>query len=281
MSLGPTVPVSRPIAVTLPAHGVFFAESVHGATFAMPWRRDPFHKLVYVMQGAAVRELAEPRRATPLPPGALAVIPAGVEHRLTDERPSILLLLCLSPAFVAAEADVALIWEKLTRPRAPVLRLGTWWHLRLERLWHRALHEQVSRSLGHAAMIRLAATEVLVQLGRLPVGAGGGGSAERVEFVVHELEGAFFEEWTLDRAAAEARMSRRSFSTYFHRQTGRTFLDFLTELRLGHAAKLLAQGNHSIVGAALAAGCRDLSHFHRLFRRRYGMTPKAWAERGK
>lgn len=180
------------------------------------------------------------------------MIPAGVEHRLRDLEPSVLRILCLAPAFVAGEPGVLDIWTRLARTSSPLLQVGSGWQLRLESHWHRALVEQVNKAVGYAALLRTVALQVLVQLARLPAGGGGG-------------------------AAAAAHMSRRSFSAHFHRRTGRTFLAHLTALRLEHAARLLAQGNHSIVGAALAAGYRDVSHFHRLWRRHYGTTPKAWA----
>jgi len=134
----------------------------------------------------------------------------------------------------------------------------------------------MNRALGHAAMVRSHASQWLVHLARLPAGQGAD-AAGRVDGVVAELAASFFEDWTLDRAAATAGMSRRSFSAHFHRRTGRTFVAHLTELRLAHAARLLAHGRHSILGAALASGYRDASHFHRLWRRHYGTTPKAWA----
>src|SRR5688572_21241741 len=112
-----SAPVSRPIAVALPEHGVFFAESVHDATFQMAWRRDPFHKLIYLLQGSTVCEQAGLRRETPLPQGALLIVPAEVEHRFRDEKPSILRLLCLSPEFIRADPDVAQLWDRLLRTR--------------------------------------------------------------------------------------------------------------------------------------------------------------------
>lgn len=269
-------PVSRPIVVELPAHGVCFAESVHDASFQMPWRRDPFHKLIHVVRGRSVCEEAAGRETT-LAAGELMVVPAGVEHRLRDIAPSVLRLLCVAPEVIVAEPGLAETWPRLVRLRPGRLQPAGGAQLRLETLWHRALLEQVHRALGHATMIRAAACQLLVQLARLPVTAGAGDAAGRVDLVVRELAVSFFEEWTLDRAAAAAGMSRRSFSAHFHRRTNRTFVAHLAELRLAHAARLLAQGHHSIVGAALASGYRDVSHFHRLWRRRHGTTPKAWA----
>jgi len=269
-------PVSRPIAVELPAHGVVFAESVHDASFQMPWRRDPFHKVLHVVRGRAVAGERASARESVLAPGDVLVVAAGVEHRWRDLEPSVLRLLCFAPGLVAAEPGLAETWQRLGRLRICRLPPAGGARLQLESLWHRALLEQVNRALGHSAIVRSLASQWLVQLARRPE-AGTGDAAGRVDGVVRELAASFFDEWTLDQAAAAAGMSRRSFSAHFRRRTGRTFVAHLTALRLEHAARLLAQGDHSIVGAALASGYRDVSHFHRLWRRRHGTTPKAWA----
>ena len=272
------VPVSSPIAVALPSYGIWFAESIHDPAFEMAWRRDHFHKLIYVLQGSAVREQGDRAGSATLSPGSLTLIPANVEHRLRDERPSILLLLCVAPLFVSSRAEMSDVWARLMQRRNPVFRLGDWWRHRLENIWRPALLEQIEQRPGRAALLQSMATQLLVQLARLPASADDGSVEKRLEAVIREMENTFFDEWTLDRAAAGANMSRRSFSSYFHRVTGRTFLEFLTELRLKHAAQLLSQGHHSIVGAAMAAGYQDTSHFYRLFRKRYGTTPLAWAQ---
>ena len=62
-------------------------------------------------------------------------------------------------------------------------------------------------------------------------------------------------------------------------ETGRTFLEQLTELRLTHAARLLEENRHSIIGAAFSSGYGDLSHFYRLFRHRFGQPPRTWLEK--
>lgn len=274
----PPRPVTRPIAVELPAHGVFFAESVHDASFQMPWRRDPFHKVLHVVRGRSVAGERASAREAVLAPGDVFVVPAGVEHRLHDLEPSVLRLLCVAPGMVAAEPGLADAWQRLGAFRTSRLPPAGGLLLQLESLWHGALLEQVNQALGHSAILRSLASQWLVHLARRPE-AVTGDAAGRVDGVVRELAASFFDEWTLDRAAAAAGMSRRSFSAHFHLRTGRTFVAHLTSLRLEHAARLLAQGNHSIIGAALASGYRDVSHFHRRWRRHYGTTPKAWAER--
>jgi transcriptional regulator GlxA family with amidase domain len=59
--------------------------------------------------------------------------------------------------------------------------------------------------------------------------------------------------------------------------SGTSFTAYVTELRLNHAFGLLAAQGKSdlrICDVALQAGFSDIAHFNRLFRSRFGDTPK-------
>jgi AraC-like DNA-binding protein len=260
---------------------VFFAESVHGAEFEMRWRRDPFHKCIYVLRGVTVHVDRASAQQTILRAGTVVLIPAGLEHRLADQEPCIVLLLCLGTEFVKAEAELAELWQRLLQVQSGSIALGPWWRRRIENLFRHAVVEQTMAQPGWGIAVKAAAAQILVQLARVRSERRGGDADHRVAFVAREMEESLFDEWDLDRAAARAEMSRRAFSARFRAQTGQTFLERITELRLKHAAQLLQQGNHSIVGAAFASGYHDLSHFYRLFRGRFQMTPKAWVQRNR
>ena len=125
------------------------------------------------------------------------------------------------------------------------------------------------------------AAQVLGALARVPAQAAADDAEQRVAAVARDLAESFYEPWSLERACAQAAMSRRHFSALFRRLTGRTFLDQLTEHRLTHAAVLLNDNRHSIIGAAFSSGYGDLSHFYRLFRARFGKPPRAWLEKSR
>ena len=57
---------------------------------------------------------------------------------------------------------------------------------------------------------------------------------------------------------------------------GSTPTEFIAELRLARAAALLAATSAQIAEIALECGFENLSHFYRLFRRRYGAPPRAF-----
>jgi transcriptional regulator GlxA family with amidase domain len=59
-------------------------------------------------------------------------------------------------------------------------------------------------------------------------------------------------------------------------QAGTTFMEHVTAQRLDRAHRMLGSARHKekkIAAIAAEAGFRDLSHFNRLFRRRYGASP--------
>ena len=59
----------------------------------------------------------------------------------------------------------------------------------------------------------------------------------------------------------------------FKRALGQTPTEYVNSLRLGHAASALAGSDDKIHAVALDAGFESLSHFHHLFKKRYGMSP--------
>lgn len=272
-------PVSKPIAVTLPAHGVAFAESVHGPRFRMTERADPFHKLIYVLQGKIAFTATAAAKPLHAAAGTTLCVRAGVAHRIADTAPPTLLLLCFAPEFLADDPARARLWAQLTGGQDAVRRPGGPGSPRFEGLWRAGIAEQAGSQPGREVALRAAADNILVALARVPPDTPADPTNLRVAAVARELAETFYDPWNLERAAARAGMSRRHFSKLFRELTGRTFLEQLTELRLTHAATLLRDNRHSIIGAAFSSGYGDLSHFYRLFRARFGQPPRAWLEK--
>jgi AraC-like DNA-binding protein len=271
---------SRPLLITLPAAGVLFAESAHTGDFSMAPRTDPYHKLIYVLRGRiACHEAARPPESATA--GMLLVIPAGCEHELRDEQPSTLLLLCLSAAFLRTDPELPALWRELAgRPERRIALSRPTQH-QVESAWRRAMLERVHRQPGSLTTSRALAAQLLVTLARLPVRKPTTTPLTRVAAVAREMEDTFYEAWNLDRAATRAGVSRRHFSGLFRQVSGRTFWDHLTDLRLTHAAQLLQQGDHSVTGVVFSCGFGDVSQFYRLFRQRYRLPPKQWADKAR
>jgi len=79
---------------------------------------------------------------------------------------------------------------------------------------------------------------------------------------------------TLEEAAAVAKMSPKSFCRFFKANTGKTLVEYLHELRIGDACRLLLESDRTISEIAFECGFNNLSNFNRRFRDRKGMTPR-------
>lgn len=271
---------SRPLTITLPAGGVYFAESVHTGDFQMAPRTDPFHKLLYVLRGR-ISCHEEGRAPESVTTGMLLVVPAGTGHQLRDEQPSTLLLLCLSPAFLTTDPELPALWRELAGRDEHRIALSRPSQHQIESAWRRAMLERVHRRPGGVTTSRALAAQLLVTLARLPVRKPATAPLTRVAAVAREMETTFYDAWNLDRAATRAGVSRRHFSALFRQACGRTFWDHLTDLRLTHAAQLLRQGDHTVTGVVFSCGFGDVSQFYRLFRQRFHLPPKQWADKAR
>lgn len=78
----------------------------------------------------------------------------------------------------------------------------------------------------------------------------------------------------LTRLAAELHVSLPYLSAAVHRATGRTFKELLLEKRLSKAAQLLRETRLTTQDIILAVGYENTSYFYRVFRSRYGVTPR-------
>jgi len=78
---------------------------------------------------------------------------------------------------------------------------------------------------------------------------------------------------TLDNLAGAVSLSPYHFARSFRATTGMTPHAFVTEHRLMVARDRLLRGDASVTGIALSVGFSNISHFRRLFRRRYGVAP--------
>lgn len=63
------------------------------------------------------------------------------------------------------------------------------------------------------------------------------------------------------------------FSTLFKKETGKNFLEYVTEFRIQNAKNYLIQTNYDIAEVASAVGYNDLKYFSKLFKKTTGLSP--------
>ena len=83
---------------------------------------------------------------------------------------------------------------------------------------------------------------------------------------------------TVERLAAEAGMSDRSFARSFKSETGITPAAHVEALRIEAGRRLLETTDHTVAAVARAVGLRHAETFHRAFTRRVGTTPARYRQ---
>jgi len=78
----------------------------------------------------------------------------------------------------------------------------------------------------------------------------------------------------LEDLASLCGMSPSSFSRFFRQRTGRTVMDYILDIRLGHAARMLVDTSSGISEICYACGFNNLSNFNRIFKAKRGCTPR-------
>ncbi len=105
------------------------------------------------------------------------------------------------------------------------------------------------------------------------------GEANKINKVFDYIFRNFTEEIVLQEVAELIPMSPAAFCRFFKRKTNRTLIDFVKELRIGHAAKLLLQGHHNVAEACYQSGYNNISNFNKHFKDIKGVSPRDFIKR--
>ena len=90
----------------------------------------------------------------------------------------------------------------------------------------------------------------------------------------------FHESFTLDDVADVAYMSKNAFCRYFKKRTNKTFFQFLIEIRIEHACKLLHKDQDlSIATICEFCGFQNIANFNRKFKELKEITPTQYRQK--
>lgn len=98
----------------------------------------------------------------------------------------------------------------------------------------------------------------------------------RLASLLHSVRGRLAQPHSLDSLAAEAAMSRRTFTRHFRQLTGTTVQQWLITERLAQAQRLLETTQHPIERIAELAGLGGAVSLRQHFRTTFGVSPSAW-----
>jgi AraC-like DNA-binding protein len=84
---------------------------------------------------------------------------------------------------------------------------------------------------------------------------------------------------SLNNVAEVACMNSSSFSRYFKRIHRKTFTEYVNELRIGFACKMLIEGKYSITDIGYESGFNNVSNFNRQFKKITNLSPSQYLKK--
>jgi AraC family transcriptional activator of pobA len=259
---------SRPVWVERFTH-----ESSSGAS------RSAVHQhaaLVFLTDGRAVHEQ---RGRFEVQAGDMVLVPAGEAHRaLRTTRTTAWGIGFCAPCYAPSElANLLDPFERARSGASPVVRLPTERHEHVNWLiaeLHAETHaERAHGELVQKSLLALVLAEVTRAASVAPF------TSPQPSLVADALR--FIERTCLGRISLSdvARAVGRSPSyvtTTLKRATGKSVVEWIIAGRLSEAANRLLHTDEMVEVIAERVGYADATHFIRLFRRTYGVTPAAW-----
>ena len=103
-------------------------------------------------------------------------------------------------------------------------------------------------------------------------------SDESLGRVMDYLSRHYSEVIRLSEVAEMVNMSESSFCRFFKQHTSKSFIDFLTDIRLGAASRALIDSSLSIAEIGYDCGFNNLSNFNRIFKKKKGVTPSEFRD---
>ncbi len=98
--------------------------------------------------------------------------------------------------------------------------------------------------------------------------------SRRVTKVKQYINDHYSEQLRLDDLASMVGMSPSAFSRFFKMRTGKSLSDYLLDIRLGYAARMLVDSTKNISEICYESGFNNLSNFNRIFKSKRNITPR-------
>lgn len=98
--------------------------------------------------------------------------------------------------------------------------------------------------------------------------------SRRVEKIQTYISEHYHETIRLETLANLVGMTPVSFSRFFKLHTGKTLSEYIIDIRLGFASRLLIDSSRSVAEICYECGFNNLSNFNRIFKRKKDCSPK-------
>lgn len=105
------------------------------------------------------------------------------------------------------------------------------------------------------------------------------GDKNRLNGIYNYTFSNYMNDISLEEIAGQCNLSPQYFCRYFKQLTSKTYQIFLTEVRVSHACRLLAESNKTVENICYESGFNNMTNFFRYFKKLKGIRPSEYREK--
>ncbi|MBC8005337.1 MAG: helix-turn-helix transcriptional regulator [Verrucomicrobia bacterium] len=106
-----------------------------------------------------------------------------------------------------------------------------------------------------------------------PINTSEVANSDRIRVVCQYIAQNYHEKIKVEQVAKLLNMTETTLSRLMKQRTGKSFIDFLNDYRIGFATRWLTETSQSISEIAFRCGFYNISNFNRIFKKTKGCTP--------
>ncbi len=100
------------------------------------------------------------------------------------------------------------------------------------------------------------------------------GQNHRMNKIYKYVMDHFRDQISVEEIACEVHMTTTSFCRFFKQRTNKSFIQYVNDIRVSYACKLLLQEDYNISQIAFESGFENLSNFNKQFKKIKNLTPR-------
>lgn len=262
----------------------FHCEVIRGPNYGTRWHFHPEHQLTLAIKSQGHRIVGD--NLSPLRDGDLVLVGSNLPHvwhqdesRGKEKRAVHAIVIRFQEDFLGRESlskpEMERVTRLLQRARRGLLITGRTRDIAAKRIESLAKAEGLTRLVGLLSILdelsRSKDLKPLASAGYAPVLKHE--DQDRMERVCDFIHSHLTGNIERDQLARIAHLSAGAFSRFFKSRTGKTVPQYVNELRVGRACRVLGEEKLNIIDIALDCGFRNLANFNRRFREIVKMTP--------
>lgn len=103
-------------------------------------------------------------------------------------------------------------------------------------------------------------------------------NSDKIKKVYDYIQDNYHKKISLAEISDQVNMSQVSFNRFIKKRTGKTFIDYVNDTRIGYAARWLLEKDLSIAEVAFKCGFNNIANFNRVFKKNKNCTPSQYRE---